>query len=68
MVFRPNQPGRHSISPVTRTTIGTSGLNMLTDSEPTLDPILRSSRPPARPCSTSPAKVPMSDLPATPVK
>ena len=47
MVFSPNHAGRSSISPVTTTTIGISGLNMLTESEPRLDPTLRSSRLPA---------------------
>ena len=68
MVLSPNQAGRHSISPVTTTTIGISGLSMLTESEPRLDPILRSSRLPAWPCSTVPANVPMSDFPVTAVK
>ncbi len=68
MVFSPNQAGRHSISPVTTTAIGTSGLNMPTESEPRLVPILRSSTLPACPCSASPANAPMSDLPVTAVK
>ena len=68
MVVTRNQAGRHSISPVTSTTIGTSGLNMLTESEPRLACIFRSSRLPPWPCSPSPANAPMSDLPVIAVK
>ena len=58
-----NQAGRQSISPVTMATIGTSGLNALTDSEPRLELIFRSSRPPERPCRVLPANTPMSEWP-----
>ena len=63
MVVSRNQAGRQSISPVTMTTIGISGLNALTDSEPRLELILRSSRPPERPCRVLPANTPMSEWP-----
>src|SRR5689334_3672234 len=58
-----NHDGRHSISPDTTTTSGISGLNALTDSDPRLELILRSSRPPEFPCRVLPANAPMSDLP-----
>ena len=45
-VFSPNHAGRHSISPVSTTTMGLSGLNALTESEPMLELIFLSSRPP----------------------
>ncbi len=67
-VFSPNHAGRHSISPVSSTAMGLSGLNALTESEPMLELIFRSSRPPELPCSELPANEPMSDFPVTGTK
>jgi hypothetical protein len=66
-VFSPNHEGRHSMSPVTTTTTGTSGLYAPGASEPMLAWIFRSSTAPAPPrlCSTSPANAPRSDRPVT---
>ena len=43
--------------------MGLSGLNALTDSDPMLELIFRSSRPPEWPCSELPANDPISDFP-----
>ena len=57
----PGGPPEHQ--PVTMATIGISGLNALTESEPRLEMIFRSSRPPERPCRVLPANTPMSEWP-----